>query len=91
MALQDPGRLFQQEQWPIEVMPASLESLEVNWSKNMWEKGQGWSESCSSSLEVKSTALYSLMRSMPLEEPGMMMELEVIMRFRELCWKSSTS
>ena len=60
----------------------------------MLEKEQEWLENFSKWLEVKKHALYSLMKSMLLVGQGysikiffldMMMELVVIMKFKELC------
>ncbi len=61
---QEQVKLWQPEQLPIEQMLVSSELLEVNWSKDTWEKELEWSESFSKWLDRKKHASSSLMKSM---------------------------
>jgi hypothetical protein len=53
----------------------------------MLGKEQEWSDRFSKWLELKKLALYFSIKLMLLEERDLMMEVEVITKFKELCLK----
>jgi len=70
-------------------MLALSESLVPNWFRSMSEKVQEWSDKFFKWQELKKHALSFLMKEMLSEEQDSMMEVEVIMKCRELCSKLS--
>ena len=56
----------------------------------MLERVPEWSDKFSRWQELKRPALFSLIKSTLLEEPDLMMDQEVIIKFKELCFKSLT-
>ena len=81
---------WQQELLLTEQMLLSSESLDLNSFKSTLERVPEWSDKFSKWQEPKRPALFSLIKSTLLEEPDLMMDQEVIMRSKELCFKLST-